>query len=80
MLFRLATSSRCLSQLVSKLPTGEQWQYEVKRDGYRGVAVIQDGKARLWSRNVLQNAHQTEIILDRSLKRSPKYHLEGGIR
>ena len=40
-----------LLQLVSKLPDGEHWQYEVKWDGYRGVAVIQDGKARLWSRN-----------------------------
>ena len=40
-----------LLQLVPKLPEGEQWQYEVKWDGYRAVAVIQNGEARLWSRN-----------------------------
>ena len=40
-----------LLQLVPKLPEGEQWQYEVKWDGYRGIAVISDGEARLWSRN-----------------------------
>ena len=40
-----------LLQLVPKLTEGEQWQYEVKWDGYRGIAVIQNGEARLWSRN-----------------------------
>ncbi len=40
-----------LLQLVPKLPEGEQWLYEVKWDGYRGIAVIQNGEARLWSRN-----------------------------
>jgi ATP-dependent DNA ligase len=38
-----------LIQLVHKLPEGEHWQYEVKWDGYRGLAVIQN--PRLWSRN-----------------------------
>ena len=39
-----------LLQLVPKLPEGEHWQYEVKWDGYRGIAVIQNGLAQLWSR------------------------------
>ena len=30
-----------LLQFVSKLPQGEHWQYEVKWDGNRGLAVIQ---------------------------------------
>jgi bifunctional non-homologous end joining protein LigD len=40
-----------LLQLVPKLPEGEHWQYEVKWDGFRGVAVVNRGTARLWSRN-----------------------------
>ena len=39
-----------LLQLVPKLLEGEQWLYEVKWDDARGIAVIQDGEARLWSR------------------------------
>jgi ATP-dependent DNA ligase len=38
-----------LLQLVPKLPEGAHWQYEVKWDGYRGIAVIENGSARLWS-------------------------------
>ena len=40
-----------LLKLVPALPEGDHWLYEVKWDGYRGIAVIDGGKARLWSRN-----------------------------
>jgi bifunctional non-homologous end joining protein LigD len=40
-----------LLQLVSRLPVGEQWQYEVKWDGYRAIAIVKTGTARLISRN-----------------------------
>jgi bifunctional non-homologous end joining protein LigD len=40
-----------LLKLVPALPEGQHWRYELKWDGYRGIAVIERGKARLWSRN-----------------------------
>ena len=40
-----------LTTLVSEPPAGEDWIHEVKYDGYRLVARIARGKARLFSRN-----------------------------
>ena len=33
------------------VPTGEEWQHEVKWDGMRVLVQVQGGVARLWSRN-----------------------------
>jgi len=33
------------------LPEGSEWQYELKLDGYRALALKADGKAQLRSRN-----------------------------
>ena len=53
-----------LLELVARLPEGAHWQYEVKWDGYRGVAVIQDGEARLWSRNERDLGKRFTSIVD----------------
>ena len=37
--------------LVQALPVGENWQYEPKWDGFRGVLENDDGSLALWSRN-----------------------------
>jgi len=43
-----------LAKLGDTAPKGPQWIHEVKWDGYRLVATLVDGKARLWSRNALE--------------------------
>lgn len=40
-----------LATLVKKPPTGDAWLYEAKLDGYRIVARLENGKARLLTRN-----------------------------
>ena len=40
-----------LATLVDRMPDGEQWVHEIKYDGYRIVCRVQDGTARLFSRN-----------------------------
>jgi ATP-dependent DNA ligase len=39
------------AQLVRELPEGEEWQYEPKWDGFRGVLENDGGDLALWSRN-----------------------------
>jgi bifunctional non-homologous end joining protein LigD len=40
-----------LATLVKEAPTGDEWLHEIKLDGYRILAGIEGGKARLVSRN-----------------------------
>jgi ATP-dependent DNA ligase len=39
------------AELVKELPAGDEWQYEPKWDGFRGVLENVTGELRLWSRN-----------------------------
>ncbi|MBM2821944.1 MAG: ATP-dependent ligase [Thermoleophilia bacterium] len=39
------------ADLVRELPTGSEWQYEPKWDGFRGLLENGSGELRLWSRN-----------------------------
>jgi bifunctional non-homologous end joining protein LigD len=40
-----------LATLVKEPPHGDDWLHEMKLDGYRILARVDKGKARLWSRN-----------------------------
>jgi ATP-dependent DNA ligase len=39
------------AELVRELPEGDEWQYEPKWDGFRGLLENAAGELRLWSRN-----------------------------
>jgi ATP-dependent DNA ligase len=51
----------CLA--VPKLPSGPEWVYEIKLDGYRTVAINAKGKASLYSRNRKSFNHQYAHIV-----------------
>jgi bifunctional non-homologous end joining protein LigD len=36
---------------VDQPPAGDGWVHEVKFDGYRAQVIVQDGKARVYTRN-----------------------------
>ncbi|HZQ53348.1 MAG TPA: non-homologous end-joining DNA ligase [Bryobacteraceae bacterium] len=46
------------SELAAKPPEGENWQYEVKLDGYRALAIKEKGRVELYSR-------RTNLLNDR---------------
>jgi bifunctional non-homologous end joining protein LigD len=46
-----ATQPLALATIVETPPAGDQWLHEIKHDGYRIVARIEEGEVRLVSRN-----------------------------
>jgi bifunctional non-homologous end joining protein LigD len=40
----------CLALLAAKPPEGDGWLHEIKLDGYRLIATIEDGRVRLFTR------------------------------
>jgi bifunctional non-homologous end joining protein LigD len=39
-----------LPSLVARSPGGDAWLHEVKHDGYRAITVLDDGRARIFTR------------------------------
>ncbi|HEV7270859.1 DNA ligase D [Pseudoxanthomonas sp.] len=52
-----------LAKLQADVPAGDAWLHEAKWDGYRLIAQIAKGRARLWSRNEIEwTARAPEIV------------------
>jgi bifunctional non-homologous end joining protein LigD len=62
-----------LATLVKTAPEGDGWLHEIKYDGYRIVAVVRDGAARLYSRRFLDWTAHMMPIAD-ALARLPVAH------
>jgi bifunctional non-homologous end joining protein LigD len=53
-----------LATLDDAPPAGDGWLHEIKFDGYRIIAVIRDGKVKLFTRNQLDWTHKYQRIAD----------------
>lgn len=52
-----------LAKLQEQVPAGDNWLHEAKWDGYRLIAQLSKGKARLWSRNEIEwTARAPDIV------------------
>ena len=73
-------SVRTIAPMLAKagdLPTDDGWQFEVKWDGYRGVATVRDGRCVIQSRSA--KSHYTEQFPDivRELEALPDCVIDG---
>ncbi|MEO6953421.1 MAG: non-homologous end-joining DNA ligase, partial [Polyangia bacterium] len=53
-----------LARATLSPPTGDDWIHEPKWDGYRLLAAVADGKARLWSRNGIEWTDRVPHVID----------------
>jgi bifunctional non-homologous end joining protein LigD len=63
---------------VEKLPEGEEWQHEIKFDGYRAIAIKQSGEVSLSSRRGNSfNADYPETVRELGALRAKSFILDG---
>ena len=60
-----------LATLSKSPPTGERWLHEIKFDGYRLQAHIEDGKVKLWTRGGLDWTHKFGEAVPTALRNLP---------
>jgi ATP-dependent DNA ligase len=56
--------SPCLPTKTDKLPSGSQWLYEIKHDGFRIIARKSNGQVRLYSRPGNDFTHRFPLIVE----------------
>ena len=54
-----------LATLTDSIPQGKDWVHEIKFDGYRGQAYIQNGKVTIYTRTGLDWTHKFKSIADK---------------
>jgi bifunctional non-homologous end joining protein LigD len=65
---------------VDRIPEGELWQYELKLDGYRTIAIKEGGEVNLYSRNGNSfNAKFPSIVSALEGLRSKRFIIDGEI-
>ncbi|MGZ3306704.1 MAG: non-homologous end-joining DNA ligase [Asticcacaulis sp.] len=57
-----------LATLADTIPLGDAWVHEVKFDGYRAIALIENGRARILTRKGLDWTHRFQAIADELAK------------
>lgn len=57
-----------LATLTDTMPQGKDWVHEIKFDGYRGLAYIQDGDVTIYTRTGQDWTHKFRSIADRLAK------------
>ena len=60
-----------LATLTKSPPTGDRWLHEIKFDGYRLQAQIEDGKVTLWTRGGLDWTHKFGEAVPTALRNLP---------
>ena len=60
-----------LATLSKSPPTGDRWLHEIKFDGYRLQAHIEDGKVTLWTRGGLDWTHKFGEAVPTALRNLP---------
>jgi len=70
-----------LATLADDLPRGDDWQFEVKWDGYRALGYVRGGEARLVSRNGNDLTARFEPVAKELAKavRSPECVVDGEV-
>jgi bifunctional non-homologous end joining protein LigD len=70
-----------LATLAEELPSGDEWLYEIKWDGYRALGYVRGGEARLVSRNdndLTQRFPAVARALEKAV-RSPECVVDGEV-
>src|SRR3954454_1358383 len=73
---RFIAPMECLP--VARVPDGEEWQYELKLDGYRAIAVKDGGEVSLYSRNGNSFNAKFPSVVDALAKLQPKHFVIDG--
>lgn len=75
---RFIPPMECLE--VNRIPEGDLWRYELKLDGYRTIAVKQNGEVNLFSRNGKSfNSKFPSVVKSLETLRTKRFILDGEV-